>query len=394
MEDKLIIVMVGLPARGKSYITKKISNYLNWLNINNKIFNVGNKRRLELLDSHQEQNADFFDPNTSKNVQLRDQLAISTLDDLLHYIIQDDSKIGIFDATNSTQERRAKIIQHIDSYMTKNSPHSSYNILFLESICNDLDIIEKNMALKLNGPDYASKADKSEALLDFKKRLQNYEHIYESISSSELNQNHLQYIKIINIHNLQKFNITGVYSTMLLGLLQNYNTSQKKIWLSINDIDYQKFLPFIVSNQLIIMSENSPLVENSLIHKRIPKTSTLDQIHDLILDLESSTTDILIQTQDQFLINGLFKYFKLQHPEDKLSKIDLQNEIICINPEHYRVGVTKIDLHDLITPELMTRSNSSVSTVMIDTPDHKGWDQFNYQNLNIMELNMKLELLK
>ena len=44
--SKLVIVMVGLPARGKSYITKKIGRYLNWLQHDTKIFNVGERRRL------------------------------------------------------------------------------------------------------------------------------------------------------------------------------------------------------------------------------------------------------------------------------------------------------------------------------------------------------------
>jgi 6-phosphofructo-2-kinase len=43
--SKLVIVMVGLPARGKSYITKKMARYLNWLQHDTKIFNVGEKRR-------------------------------------------------------------------------------------------------------------------------------------------------------------------------------------------------------------------------------------------------------------------------------------------------------------------------------------------------------------
>lgn len=38
--------MVGLPARGKSYITKKMARYLNWLQHDTKIFNVGEKRRV------------------------------------------------------------------------------------------------------------------------------------------------------------------------------------------------------------------------------------------------------------------------------------------------------------------------------------------------------------
>ncbi|KAF2003103.1 bifunctional 6-phosphofructo-2-kinase/fructose-2,6-bisphosphate 2-phosphatase [Amniculicola lignicola CBS 123094] len=43
--SKLVIVMVGLPARGKSYITKKMTRYLNWLQHDTRIFNVGEKRR-------------------------------------------------------------------------------------------------------------------------------------------------------------------------------------------------------------------------------------------------------------------------------------------------------------------------------------------------------------
>ncbi|KAF2204344.1 bifunctional 6-phosphofructo-2-kinase/fructose-2,6-bisphosphate 2-phosphatase [Delitschia confertaspora ATCC 74209] len=44
--SKLVIVMVGLPARGKSYITKKLQRYLNWLQHDTRIFNVGERRRV------------------------------------------------------------------------------------------------------------------------------------------------------------------------------------------------------------------------------------------------------------------------------------------------------------------------------------------------------------
>lgn len=390
MQDKLIIVMVGLPARGKSYITKKISNYLNWLNINNKIFNVGNKRRLQLLQC-EEQNADFFNPNQSKNVAIRDQLAMSTLDDLLDWLnMSDDCPVGIFDATNSTIKRRELIKERI----SKRMQGQNYNVLFLESICNDLDIVENNIKLKLNGPDYKDVEDKFEALDDFKKRLQNYESIYETVESREC-QDYVQCIKIVNIHNLKSYNIFGVYSLMLQGFLSNYNTCKKKIWLSINNIDSSKFIPLIInsSNFLKIMSEEA----ESNHHKLIPKSSTLDQIHDLILDLESSNSDVLIQTTDQFLINGLFKYFKplqkFNQSSSTSSNIDLNYEIICINPDHYQTDFTKIDIRELYPLE-MTRSNSNGSnTSEIYTPINvDGLDQFNYQNL--LEVNEKLELLK
>ena len=37
--------MVGLPARGKTYIAKKLARYLNWIGISTKVFNVGEYRR-------------------------------------------------------------------------------------------------------------------------------------------------------------------------------------------------------------------------------------------------------------------------------------------------------------------------------------------------------------
>jgi len=43
---KLVVIMVGLPARGKSYITKKIHRYLSWQQYDTQIFNVGNRRRV------------------------------------------------------------------------------------------------------------------------------------------------------------------------------------------------------------------------------------------------------------------------------------------------------------------------------------------------------------
>lgn len=45
MQRKLILVMVGLPARGKSYIVKMLIRYLTWTGIHAKVFNVGDFRR-------------------------------------------------------------------------------------------------------------------------------------------------------------------------------------------------------------------------------------------------------------------------------------------------------------------------------------------------------------
>ena len=36
MDDRTVIVLVGLPARGKTYIARKLTRYLNWIGIKTK----------------------------------------------------------------------------------------------------------------------------------------------------------------------------------------------------------------------------------------------------------------------------------------------------------------------------------------------------------------------
>ena len=45
---KLVLVMVGLPARGKTHIARRAARYLTWLGYRTRVFNVGNYRRERL----------------------------------------------------------------------------------------------------------------------------------------------------------------------------------------------------------------------------------------------------------------------------------------------------------------------------------------------------------
>jgi 6-phosphofructo-2-kinase len=65
---KLVIVMVGLPARGKSYITKKLARYLNWLQHDTEIFNVGERRRVAAGRSPSPAKFNLGEEKSPKNV--------------------------------------------------------------------------------------------------------------------------------------------------------------------------------------------------------------------------------------------------------------------------------------------------------------------------------------
>lgn len=266
----LIIVCVGLPARGKSYITKKLQKYLNWMQYNTKIFNVGNTRRLkkgkpsdypiqgpvckedkEYFESHEHSDsnndessannntepthdtnhdANFFDPSNKENFNVREQWAKETLDQLIDYLMSGQGNVGIFDATNTTKLRRKWIIETINK-----KTRGTIKVLFLESICTDQAIIEKNIHLKLSGPDY-KKMDPNLALQDFRNRLKNYEKVYETIDDEEELSNEkfdIQFIKIINAgRKVVSYNISGYLSSQVVIFLLNFNLSERQIFLT------------------------------------------------------------------------------------------------------------------------------------------------------------------
>lgn len=294
---KLVIVCVGLPARGKSYITKKLQRYLNWMQYNTKIFNVGNTRRQmnvyipsnypvqgptvdhstpmqsptpsekKTMDDAQDDplhghDANLFDHTNKQNVEMREQWAKETLNQLLDFLLSHDGNVGMFDATNTTKARRKWIVETINK-RTK----GLVKILFLESICTDFALIEKNIRLKLSGPDY-KKMDPQKALQDFRNRLKNYEKVYETIDEAEEAENEkydIQYVKIINAgKKVIAYNISGYLSSQCVFFLLNFNLADRQIWLTANGESV-----YNVQNQL---GGDSDLTKNGIqFAKALPK---------------------------------------------------------------------------------------------------------------------------
>ncbi|XP_022252270.1 6-phosphofructo-2-kinase/fructose-2,6-bisphosphatase-like [Limulus polyphemus] len=73
-----VIAMVGLPARGKTYIARKLTRYLNWIGINTKVFNVGEYRRQATTVY---KNHEFFSPDNKEAMAIRNKCCY-----IYHYI--------------------------------------------------------------------------------------------------------------------------------------------------------------------------------------------------------------------------------------------------------------------------------------------------------------------
>jgi 6-phosphofructo-2-kinase/fructose-2,6-biphosphatase 2 len=87
-----VIAMVGLPARGKTYISKKLSRYLNWIGINTRVFNLGEYRR-NVTQAYR--NHDFFRPDNNVAMTIRTNCAKHALDDVINWLENRGGEVAV-----------------------------------------------------------------------------------------------------------------------------------------------------------------------------------------------------------------------------------------------------------------------------------------------------------
>uniref|UniRef100_A0A8C8FSD7 6-phosphofructo-2-kinase domain-containing protein n=1 Tax=Oncorhynchus tshawytscha TaxID=74940 RepID=A0A8C8FSD7_ONCTS len=182
-----VIVMVGLPARGKTYMSKKLTRYLNWIGMPTKVFNVGEYRR-EAVKNYS--SYDFFKADNESAVKIRQQCALAALRDVESYLTEEGGQVAVFDATNTTRERRDMILDF--------GSENGFKIFFIESVCDDPSVIATNiMEVKVSCPDYQD-CNKTDAMEDFHKRIECYRVHYEPLDPDQYDRS-LSFIKVIDV---------------------------------------------------------------------------------------------------------------------------------------------------------------------------------------------------
>ncbi|KAF5744490.1 Fructose-2 6-bisphosphatase isoform 1 [Tripterygium wilfordii] len=218
-EDRhLAIVLVGLPARGKTFTAAKLTRYLRWLGHDTKHFNVGKYRRLKHGTN---QSADFFRADNPEGLEARNEVAALAMEDMISWM-QEGGQVGIFDATNSTRKRRNMLMKMAEG---------NCKIIFLETICNDERLIERNIRLKIQqSPDYAEEPDFVAGMQDFRNRLANYEKVYEPVEEGS----YIKMIDMVSGHGgqIQVNNISGYLPGRIVFFLVNTHLTPRPIFLT------------------------------------------------------------------------------------------------------------------------------------------------------------------
>ena len=289
--SKLVIVMVGLPARGKSYITKKMTRYLNWLQHDTRIFNVGERRRVAATEhgfsapvnrpqdpTRAAASALLSAGGTLTELQLpapmdgTPSMSVSRPDneppissDMYRPestpISPPDQSASFFDPAN----KRAAALREqcamdtlddlLDYILVGNGSVGIFdatnstlvrrkkimerireragpvNVLFVESVCQDQTLLEANMRLKLSGPDYKDQ-DPAAALDDFRKRVHMYQRNYVPLGGYE-EANSMPYVKMIDVgRKMITHQVRGFLASQALYYLANFNLAPRLIWIT------------------------------------------------------------------------------------------------------------------------------------------------------------------
>jgi broad specificity phosphatase PhoE len=146
-------------------------------------------------------------------------MALAALDDMLAWI-KDGGEVGIYDATDSTKERRALVRSRCEA--------AGVEVVFIESICDDESIIEANiLGTKARSPDYAGIGE-GEATEDFRMRIAHYERAYESVDESEGS-----FIKTVDVgRKIETNKIEGYLTARVVYFLINTHVQQRSIWMT------------------------------------------------------------------------------------------------------------------------------------------------------------------
>ncbi|XP_066217973.1 6-phosphofructo-2-kinase/fructose-2,6-bisphosphatase 2 isoform X2 [Saccopteryx leptura] len=215
-----LIVMIGLPARGKTYVSKKLTRYLNWIGVPTKVFNLGVYRR-EAVKSYK--SYDFFRHDNEEAMKIRKQCAVVALEDVKAYLTEESGQIAVFDATNTTRERRDMILNF--------AKENSFKVFFVESVCDDPDVIAANiLEVKVSSPDYPER-NRENVMEDFLKRIECYKVTYRPLDPDNYDKD-LSFIKVINVG--QRFLVNRVQDyiqSKIVYYLMNIHVQPRTIYL-------------------------------------------------------------------------------------------------------------------------------------------------------------------
>lgn len=374
---KIAIIMVGLPARGKSFIARNLARYLCWIGVKTAVVSLSHLRKSIVGDQVM---AEFFNPANKEALDKRTDVADKALNDLIKGFDSGGAQVGILDASNTTEARR----EYIQTVLQE----LSIKVIFVECLFNDKEDDDFNdihvHELRLTCPEYDKLSD-DQAIEDFKLRIQYYRPDYVKMDAGQ-NQT-LSYIQFMDGGSRIVVNqVTGFLPTKILFYLMNLRHANRSIYLSQGTALNEQLMEAICKGPIQIWSDiRSPdhfkgklvrfratlrqldlgLVESlgedqikeqypeeykrhclDPYHHRYPRSESYHdlvvRLESIIMELERDSSNILV-IADASVIRCIYAYYIEATPFIIPSLVLDPSELIQLQPEAYGCHETRYD---------------------------------------------------
>ncbi|KAJ5873571.1 uncharacterized protein N7473_013444 [Penicillium subrubescens] len=182
---RIVIITVGLPARGKTHMSVALARYLRWLGVKTRIFHLGDYRRATIPFGEDMPDDYFFVNASASSVLLRQKIVRKCREDIYRFLSHENGQIAIYDAVNPLASGRRSLAKEFAKH--------DIETLFIESWCDDERIIEENVRrVKISSPDYVSWSPE-DAVKHYLTRISSRIPQFQTMEEKDLN-----YIKMIN----------------------------------------------------------------------------------------------------------------------------------------------------------------------------------------------------
>ncbi|KAF8137338.1 bifunctional 6-phosphofructo-2-kinase fructose-2,6-bisphosphate 2-phosphatase [Boletus edulis] len=217
---KILILTVGLPARGKTHISRALERYLRWMGVKTYVVSLGDYRR-KTLGGAQSLPPDYFTlgEKTPETMALR-KMVSGGCEKLIWDFFEGGGQVVIYDANNGSQKARQSLAEKFDK--------EGIHVILLESICDNKEIIETNIRnVKISSPDYRD-WDPDKAVEDYYGRIRDSEMLYETITETNW-----PFIRIFNVgEKIMVNNIRGYLQSRIVFFLMNIHNRFRMIYFA------------------------------------------------------------------------------------------------------------------------------------------------------------------
>jgi broad specificity phosphatase PhoE len=226
---KLVIGMVGLPARGKTHIARKVANYFSWIGYAARHFEVAALRR-EKLGAVESQK--FFDPTNKMGSEARAQFRGAALDSIISWL-QEEGQVAIYDTSNATLEQRRAVKEKLESSFNGTDKAGWCRLIWIECVCDDPATIERNfLEATIKSADFEG-LSQADALAQFKRKMDHYSSTYSGLEEDRNLDVDASFIKISDGgKRVVAHNVMGYLEAKLVSFVMNIHSEPRVVLLA------------------------------------------------------------------------------------------------------------------------------------------------------------------